>query len=144
MSKLYRFESSRDVDAAAEVVWEVVSDHAHIARWLPLRRSELESEGILDRNGVGAIRALVAVGPPIREQIIAADAPKSLRYVVLSGLPVDDYTGEISIEPKGDRSRLTWAVSLRPRLFGAQYAVAIGVHLLAFAAARQANKIARS
>ncbi len=56
---------SREIDAPAEVVFETITDHASYSSFTPIRRAELEREGDEAPNGVGAIRALHLLGPPI-------------------------------------------------------------------------------
>jgi uncharacterized protein YndB with AHSA1/START domain len=62
------FTLERQVDAPPEVVFEVLVDHRRYAEIVaPIRRSELEREGDPAPNGVGAVRVLKAIGPPLRE-----------------------------------------------------------------------------
>ena len=56
-------------EAPIEIVFDVLTDHRGYKRFAPLRAVKLEQEGTPAPNGVGAIRALHAVGPPIREQV---------------------------------------------------------------------------
>ena len=67
----------------------------------PLRRVELEREGEPAPNGVGAIRVLSAVGPPLREEVLAYEAPSRFSYKLLSGLPVRDHVGTVELTPQG-------------------------------------------
>jgi hypothetical protein len=67
------------VNAPNDVVFDVLTDHRGYARISPLRKSLLEREGDPAPNGVGAIRALYAVGPPIREEVT--------EYLARDGLP---------------------------------------------------------
>ena len=81
------FTFTREIGAPPETVFEVLTDHRRYSELTPLRKSELEREGEGDVNGVGAIRRLTAVGPPMREEVIAFEAPSRFSYTVLSGLP---------------------------------------------------------
>lgn len=83
----------------------------------PLRRSELEQEGEPAPDGVGAVRVLSAVGPPIREEVIVYERPSRFSYKVLSGLPVRDHVGTVSLESDGDgRTRVTYALRTTPTM----------------------------
>lgn len=79
-----------------------------------LRKSELEREGEPAPNGVGAIRVLMAVGPPIREEVVAYQRPSRFSYKVLSGLPVRDHLGTVSLEPSDDGTKVTYALKAIP------------------------------
>jgi hypothetical protein len=94
-----------------------------MVRWTPFRRALLETEGQPAPNGVGAIRSLHLFGPPIRERVTAFEPPRRLAYEMLSGAPVRDYVGEVTLESQGAGALLTWRVELRPRFPGAELAV---------------------
>lgn len=104
------FTLLREVAAPPEVVFDVLTDHRRYSELTPLRRSALEREGDPAPNGVGAIRVLSAVGPPMREEVIAYERPRRFSYKVLSGLPVRDHVGTASLEAAGDGTRVTYAL----------------------------------
>jgi uncharacterized protein YndB with AHSA1/START domain len=109
------FTLFREVNAPPEVVFDVLTDHRRYSELTPLRKSELEREGETDPNGVGAIRKLTLAGPPMREEVIAFQRPSRFSYTVLSGLPVRDHVGTVSLEPEGDgRTRVTYALRTTP------------------------------
>jgi uncharacterized protein YndB with AHSA1/START domain len=108
------FTLVREVDAPPEVVFDVLTDHRRYAEMTRLRKSELEREGDPAPNGVGAIRVLSAVGPSIREEIVAYERPSRFSYKVLSGLPVRDHLGTVSMEPGDDGTRVTYALRAIP------------------------------
>jgi len=108
------FTFVREVKAPPEVVFDVLTDHRRYAELTGLRKSELEREGEPAPNGVGAVRKLSAVGPPIREEVIAYERPGRFSYKVLSGLPVRDHVGTVSLEADGAGTRMTYAVRTTP------------------------------
>ncbi len=108
------FTLLREIAAPPEVVFDVLTDHRRYAEMTPLRRSELEREGEPAPNGVGAIRKLSAVGPPIREEVVAYERPGRFSYKVLSGLPVRDHFGTVLLEADGSATRMTYAVRTTP------------------------------
>jgi len=110
------FTLVREVKAPPEVVFDVLTDHRRYAEMTPLRKSALEREGEATLNGVGSIRVLTAVGPPMREETIAYERPSRFSYKVLSGLPVRDHVGTVLLEPAGDRTRVTYALRTTPTL----------------------------
>lgn len=108
------FTLFREVKASPETVFDVLTDHRRYAEMTRLRKSVLEREGEPAPNGVGAIRALIAVGPPIREEVVAYERPSRFSYKVLSGLPVRDHLGTVLLEPSGDGTRVTYALRAIP------------------------------
>jgi uncharacterized protein YndB with AHSA1/START domain len=110
------FTLTRQINAPPETVFGVLTDHRRYAELTPLRRSELEREGEPAPNGVGAIRKLTAVGPPMREEVIAYEAPRRFSYTVLSGLPVRDHIGTVELAESGGGTRMVYALRTQPTL----------------------------
>jgi uncharacterized protein YndB with AHSA1/START domain len=110
------FTFTREIAAPAETVFEVLTDHRGYTELTPLRKAELEREGEPAPNGVGAIRRLTAVGPPMREEVIAYEAPSRFSYTVLSGLPVRDHVGTVELSPNGSGTKMVYAVRTHPTL----------------------------
>ena len=110
------FTLVREVAAPPEVVFDVLTDHRGYADITPMRRSVLEREGEPARNGVGAIRALHSVGPPLREEVVSYERPSRFSYKVLSGIPVRDHLGTVLLTPEGSGTRVTYAVKTTPTL----------------------------
>jgi uncharacterized protein YndB with AHSA1/START domain len=108
------FTLVREVKAPPEAVFDVLTDHRRYAELTPLRKSVLEREGEPAPNGVGSIRKLTAVGPPMREETIAYERPGRFSYTVLSGLPVRDHVGTVLLEPAGEGTKVTYAVRTTP------------------------------
>jgi uncharacterized protein YndB with AHSA1/START domain len=107
---------SRNVAASPETVWEVVADLRGMSEYTKFRKVELEREGDPPPNGVGAIRVLHLVGPPVREEIIAFDAPRRFSYRMLSGAPVKDHVGTIELSPSGSGTRMSYIVETTPTI----------------------------
>lgn len=108
------FTLSREVDAPPEVVFDVLTDHRRYAEITPVRKSVLEREGEPAPNGVGAIRVLSSVGPPLREEVIAFEPPSRFSYKLLSGAPVRDHVGTVLLEPAGAGTKVTYALRTTP------------------------------
>jgi len=117
------FTLTREIAAPAEVVFDVLTDHAGYAKLTPLRRSELERPGSPEPNGVGAIRKLTAVGPPLREEVIAFQRPGRFSYTLLSGLPVRDHVGTVELSEQGGATKMVYAVRTHPTVPLAGFAV---------------------
>ena len=138
------FTLERRISAPPEVVFDVLTDHCGYARITSLRRSVLEREGASTPNGVGAIRALSAVGPALREEVLAYEPPSRFSYKLLSGLPSRDHVGTVELSGDRGETKMTYAVRLIPTvpLLGAAVvgAVRFGVGSLIDGVAKEAER----
>ncbi len=121
------FTLVREIQASPEAVFEVLTDHVGYAEITPVRRVEMERVGEPAPNGVGAIRVLHAVGPPLREEVIAYEAPTRFSYKLLSGLPVRDHVGTVELTPSGSGTKVVYAVRTHPTLPVAGVLVVAGI-----------------
>jgi uncharacterized protein YndB with AHSA1/START domain len=110
------FTYEREVAASPETVWDVLTDHQRYAAITSMRKSVLERQGEPAPNGVGAIRALISVGPPLREEVIAFEPPRRFSYKVISGVPVRNHVGTVQLTPQGDGTKIVYAVRTTPTL----------------------------
>jgi uncharacterized protein YndB with AHSA1/START domain len=121
------FRYEREVAAPPEVVFEVLTDHRRYTEITPLRRAVLEREGDPAPNGVGAIRVLSAVGPPLREEVLVYEPAKRFSYKLLSGLPVRDHVGTVELSPSGSGTKVAYAVRTTPTVPVAGFAVVAAI-----------------
>lgn len=110
------FTLTRRIEASPEVVFDTITDHRRYSDYTPIRRAELEREGDTEPNGKGAIRALHLVGPPMRERVIAFDRPHLFTYEILSGLPVRDHVGTVTVDAAGSGSLMTYRIETTPTI----------------------------
>jgi uncharacterized protein YndB with AHSA1/START domain len=110
------FTIERRISAPIETVFAKLTDHRAYASMTPMRRSVLEQEGDPAPNGVGAIRRLSLVGPPLREQVTAFEPSRHFAYKLLSGLPVRDHVGDVRLEQTGAGTHMTYHVTSRGKL----------------------------
>jgi uncharacterized protein YndB with AHSA1/START domain len=108
------FKMERRIAAPPEVVFDVLTNHRGYADITRLRGSELEREGDPAPDGVGAIRVIRSVGPPLREEVVAYRRPERFSYTVLSGAPIRDHMGTAELTPDGDGTRIVYAVRMMP------------------------------
>ncbi|HEV7616216.1 MAG TPA: SRPBCC family protein [Solirubrobacterales bacterium] len=123
------FTYKREVAAPPQTVFDVLTDHRRYPEITPLRKAELEREGEPAPNGVGAIRKLSAVGPPLREEVLAYVPGKRFSYTLLSGLPVRDHVGTVELTPSGDGTSVVYAVRTTPTVPLVGGAVVAGIKL---------------
>jgi catechol 2,3-dioxygenase-like lactoylglutathione lyase family enzyme len=106
------------VNAGADAVWAVLSDHRSMRQWFPLDSVTLDREGIPAPNGLGAERVMRGPKTNLREQVIGWEAPRLLRYRLLAGAPITCHQGEVSLRPVPGGSELTWKIRYRPKILG--------------------------
>jgi uncharacterized protein YndB with AHSA1/START domain len=110
------FTYERQVAAPPETVFAVLTEHHLYAEITPMRKSVLEREGEPAPNGVGAIRVLTSVGPPLREEVIAYEPSTRFSYKLLSGAPLRDHVGTVELTPRDGGTRVVYAVRTTPTL----------------------------
>ncbi len=110
------FTFTREIAAPPETVFAVLTDHRRYNELTPLRKAELEREGEAHPDGVGAIRKLTLVGPPMREEVLAYEAPSRFSYTVLSGLPVRNHVGTVDLSAQDGGTKMVYAVRTQPTL----------------------------
>jgi uncharacterized protein YndB with AHSA1/START domain len=110
------FTLQREVAASPKVVFDVLTDHRGYADITPMRKTELEREGDPAPNGVGAVRVMHSIGPPLREEVLAYEAPIRFSYKLLSGAPVRDHVGTVALTAEGKGTKVTYAVRTTPTL----------------------------
>jgi uncharacterized protein YndB with AHSA1/START domain len=108
------FTIVRQIAAPPQTVFDVFTDHRGYAKITPMRKVELEREGDPAPNGLGAIRVLYSVGPPLREEVVAYESPTRFSYRVMSGAPIRDHLGTIELSPDGNGTRMVYAVKMLP------------------------------
>jgi uncharacterized protein YndB with AHSA1/START domain len=138
------FTIKRSIAAPPETVFAVLTDHRAYADHSPIRKSELEKEGVPAPNGVGAIRRLHMVGPPLREEVVEYEPPAKFVYRLLSGAPLSDHVGTVTLEPEGAGTLMIYTVDTTPTLpVGGGLAVAVvkrSVGQLANGVAKESEK----
>lgn len=95
--------------AAPETVWTLLADARGWPQWARFTHAHLEREGVPAPDGVGAIR--VFGGGPVRsaEEVVEFEPPHRLAYELRRGLPVVGYRADVTLEPEGAGTRITWS-----------------------------------
>ena len=103
------FTLTRTTRAPIETVFDSLTNHRAIADYVwAVRRSTLDREGVPAPNGVGAVRRIEAVGPPIVEEIIDYQRPTRYAYKMLSGAPTRDHIGTIQLREADTGTEVSW------------------------------------
>ncbi|HME14777.1 MAG TPA: SRPBCC family protein [Mycobacterium sp.] len=113
------FTLTRTTRAPIETVFDSLTNHRAIADYVwAVRRSTLDREGVPAPNGVGAVRRIEAVGPPIVEEIIDYQRPTRYAYKMLSGAPVRDHVGTVELREAGAGTEVSWHLRSTPKIPG--------------------------
>jgi uncharacterized protein YndB with AHSA1/START domain len=116
---MIEFTLTRTSTASIETLFDAMTDHRGIAGYMWwCRRSTLDREGTPAPNAVGAIRRLVAIGPPFVEEIIEYERPTRYAYKMLSGPPTRDHIGTIELREAGTGTEASWHLRSTLRIPG--------------------------
>lgn len=145
MGKDNSFEVVHFSRAPREVVFDVLADYAGYKKFTKLMISEVEVPGDPAPNGVGAVRRLGAPGYSVRERILAYDPPNSMSYTIDSGVPIEGYRADVTLEPSvSGGTRITWVGRFDSARYGLAPMLRSGFKLavgdLAKAVAREAER----
>jgi hypothetical protein len=96
---------SVELAASPDKVWALIGDFG--VAWQPLI-ANINTVG----TGVGQVRMIETIdGKRIIERLEAIDdSLRSYRYAMISGIQAADYTGTLSVNPKGTGSSVQWQV----------------------------------
>lgn len=110
------FTLEKTVAAPPSTVFEVLADHRGYSAISPIRSSTLEREGEPAPNGVGAIRVLKTLGPPVREEIVEFVPGERLVYKLLSGAPLRDHVGAVTLTERTDGTHVSYRIDTTPTI----------------------------
>jgi hypothetical protein len=97
-----------ELEAAPQKVWSVLLDTDGWPCWAPIRSVVVERVG--DEDSVGQTRELKTWTGTVRERVTAAERHRSLSYELLSGAPVRNYRGSLTLAPSRIGTTLTWGI----------------------------------
>jgi uncharacterized protein YndB with AHSA1/START domain len=116
---MVEFTLTKTTTAPIEKVFDALTNHRGIADYVALvRRSTLDREGTPAPNGVGAVRRIEALGPAIVEEIIEYQRPSGYAYKLISGAPVRDHVGRVSLREAGTGTEASWHLRSTPKIPG--------------------------
>jgi len=102
--------------APPEVLFALIADPATWPGWAGFESGGLERPGPDTPFGVGAIRRMRRGRTTGREEVVRYDEPSHFSYELLSGLPVKDYRGDVTLEPVDGGTRVTWHSTFQPKV----------------------------
>jgi carbon monoxide dehydrogenase subunit G len=139
--KTHRIVNEAYAAAPPEAVWRLLADPLTWPSFSPVGKAVIERPGTTEPTGLGMIRRLQTGPLRMREEVVASDAPRHHAYILLSGMNLRDYRGDVTLTPEGAGTRIHWEVSFTGAFPGA---VAFWKPGLAFALKGFAKGIARA
>jgi hypothetical protein len=112
-----------DVDATtaapASAVYALLVDSATWPAWSPMDSVEIERPGTPPPDGVGSVRVNRKGRTVGRDEVIELVTNERFVYRSLSGVPVRDYVGEVTLEPTANGgTKIRWQSSFFPKTKG--------------------------
>ena len=107
---MFSIHVERTINKPIEQVFAILSDHANYAQFKGIDESNLIKKGETDKNGLGAVREIIAGGANLHEEIVAFDPPFKLGYKIIksSPLPYDHQIGEVVLKDVEGKTHVTW------------------------------------
>ena len=96
----------RRLNIPLEKVWSVAGDFTKSPD--PSLPITIIKEGE-DSNRIGCERQIKSGKTIIHERLVAIDPPNSLTYIMLSGAPVKQYLGKVTLTAEGDTTIIKWS-----------------------------------
>ncbi|MQY07469.1 SRPBCC family protein [Actinomadura macrotermitis] len=111
----YRVQATATVRGSAEAIFNhiAVAEAWNVWGRFPTR-AHRERDGAPEPNGVGAVRRIF----PARERVVAYEPSTRYSYVALAGLPLRRYRADVTLEPRGEGTRVEWSGSFEPLVPG--------------------------
>jgi Polyketide cyclase / dehydrase and lipid transport len=116
------FTIRRSLDAPVDRVWEIVGNPgASPGRGVDVR---VENPGAAD--GTGMVRVVKVGLATAHEEITAVGPGRTLRYRLIKGAPVRDYTSGVALqESPGGGTVVSWDARFRPLVPGTGWALSL-------------------
>jgi uncharacterized protein YndB with AHSA1/START domain len=110
------FTLEKTIAAPPSTVFEVLTDHRGYSAISPIRSSTIEREGDPAPNGIGAIRVMKTVGPPLREEVVEFVPGERFVYRLLSGAPLRDHVGTVVLTEHAVGTQASYRIDTTPTI----------------------------
>ena len=105
--------------APPEAVWALLADATTWPDWSDFVSAEIDRPGVDAPQGVGSRRRFAYRRTRSHEEIVAFDPPRHVAYTLLSGLPLRDYRGDVTLTATADGGTdIHWQSQFRPKVPG--------------------------
>lgn len=107
---MFHIQIKRQINQPIEKVFEVLSDHANYSNFKSVDSSRLLEQGKDDKNGLGALREIVAGKSILHERIVAFDRPFQIGYLIeySKPLPYQHELGLITLSESAEGTLVKW------------------------------------
>ncbi|MFT6267660.1 MAG: hypothetical protein ACJAVV_000459 [Alphaproteobacteria bacterium] len=117
---MFNIIAERTINKPIGQVFELISDHANYSQFKGIDKSSLIKEGSEHKNGLGAVREVVAGAGTLHEEIVRFEPPNNdqedgnktavLGYKVVFSkpLPYDHHLGEVHLSQNDDKTDVRW------------------------------------
>lgn len=117
--KQHRIVNDLYAAAPPEAVWRLLADPLTWPGFSSIGKAFIERPGATEPTGVGMIRRFHTGPLKMREEIVVHESPRHHAYVLLSGMHLRDYRGDVTLTPEGDGTHIHWEVSFTGAFPGA-------------------------
>jgi uncharacterized protein YndB with AHSA1/START domain len=114
----WSIEARARSSAPVEEVWPLIGEADRWKEWSFLDRSGRLEDGAPVPDGVGAVRRFTSHGIGSTEEVVAYDPPHHLGYAIVKGFPVRHYRADVTCEPDGTGTAITWSASFDEKFPG--------------------------
>jgi uncharacterized protein YndB with AHSA1/START domain len=109
---MYAIDVGTHIRAPIERVWELLSDQEAYTFATVVNKATLLKEGRGERDGVGAVVRVWALGAPVTWEIVTFEPPARLEYRITKVLlPMRHEIGAVEFTARGDGTDVRWTSS---------------------------------
>jgi uncharacterized protein YndB with AHSA1/START domain len=122
---MFDISVERSINKPIEQVFAMLSDHENYAQFRGIEKSSLLTKGKIHKNGLGAVREVVA-GGTLHEEIVRFEPPEDshnktaligYRVIFSKPLPYDHHLGEIRLSESNGQTHVHWVSKGRIKTF---------------------------
>jgi uncharacterized protein YndB with AHSA1/START domain len=116
---IHRIDVHAVSPAPPEAVWARLADATTWPEWSGFEAAVIEQPDPTGGQGVGSRRRFTFGRTRSLEEIVAFEPPRHVAYVLLSGLPVRDYRGDVELTRTADGgTAIHWHSEFVPKIPG--------------------------
>jgi hypothetical protein len=104
--------------ASPDAVWPLLGTTASWVDWAGFDEAELAEPASPEPEGVGAIRRFRKGRTKSRERVVVYEPGRHFAYLLLEGLPLRDYRGDVTLTPDGSGTVIHWRSTFDPKVRG--------------------------
>ena len=116
---MYEIHVNVEINAPIGRVFDALSDHETFFRSSFIQRCVVTRPGKDEKNGLGAVREIDALGQHFVEEVVRFDRPRRFDYIVRSvtrggrRIPLEHELGWLELTEAGKKTRVVWRSRFR-------------------------------